>query len=171
MSHELDFLESVRATLYPKLHSSLSKLGLYSVGKVGERQYVATLSVTEDAIEKELLHNACFQRSLLAAYKSHRDGRDSTLSLRLVEDGSNRCYNRKYVEEGMQLHLTALPAHEDRDGKIDLYAHYEDDWASSPIAHLRAKNFSAVAGVKKATALLHNSTYFKEGDDYTVQKL
>lgn len=171
MSHNLDFLESLRAKLYPKLHNGLSAVGLYSTGSVSEDQYVATLNFGEEAAEKELLHNGCFQRNVLAAYKSHSDGRDSTLSLRLTADGSKRCYNREYVEEGMQLHLTLLPAHPDRSGNLDIYAHYEDDWASSPISHLRSKNFSAIAGVKKATALLRNSTYFKEGEDYTVQKL
>lgn len=171
MSHNLDFLEKFRASLYPKLHSSLRSLGLYSVGKVGEDQYVCTLRVSEDEIEKELLHSGGFQRNVLAAYKEHPDGRESTLSLRLTHSGSEKEYDREFVEPGMQLHLTLLPAvSSNSDATLDVYAHYEDDWASSPLAHLRSKNFSAVEGRKRALALFDVTTFLSRGDDYVIEK-
>jgi len=152
MSHKLDFLESIRAYLYPKLHSSLRLLGLYSIGKVGENQYVTTVDVPEDKLEKQLNHGEGFERNLIAAYKEHRgDGRESTLSLRLTHET-----RPELIEPGMQLHLTFLAALPDRQGTLDVYAHYEDNWESSPLAHLRSKNFSAELGVKKAKQILES---------------
>lgn len=168
MSHEHDWIETVRQYLYPKLHKSLSSVGLYSMGHLGEAQYVCTFHISEDAVEKDLLHRADWERNPIAAYKVHRDGRESTLSLRLTYQGDTT--DREYVEQGMQLHLTFFPSAEGRDGAIDCYAHYEDDWVAAPFAHLRAANFSAKEGVKRTTAYLRNATYFADGDEYTIQE-
>lgn len=167
MSHEHDWIETARAYLYPKIHKYLDPFGLYATGGVGENQYVATFHVPEDKVEKSFLHKGNWERNPIAAYKTHSDGRESTLSLRLTHKGDTT--RREYVEPGMQLHLTFFKARSDRKGAIDCYAHYEDDWSTAPIAHLRGKRFSAKEGVKRTTGYLRHAAYFAEGDEYTIQ--
>lgn len=166
MSHEHDWIEAFRASVYPAIHPYITRFGLYSTSHVGPDQYVATFTVSEEVIEELLLHRGNFERNPVAAYKTHTDGRKSTLSLRLTHEGDTS--KREYVEPGMQLHLTFFPSKEGRKGTVDCYAHYEDDWAVSPWAHLRSKNFSSKEGVKRAHAYLRNATYLSQGNDYTI---
>jgi len=136
---------------------------LYSTATVTPHQYVCSLSVAEEGLEKEVLHEPHgWQRNPVAAYKYHSDGRGSTLSLRLTHKDSTSAYGRTYAEPGMQLHWTIFPS--ERGGAdIDLYAHYEDDWMASPLAHLRGDNMSSKEGVKRSLALLRRETSYEEG--------
>jgi hypothetical protein len=159
MSHTLDFLEGLRKYWYPRLHGLLTSLGVAGLEgrrNISENAYVCTVSVSEDAFEKELLHGSGFQRNLLAKYKTRPDGPDSTLSLRKVYDSND-----------MQLHVTVFPSTR-RSGALDLYAHYEKDWAEDPRGHLRGKSFSVAEGRARTLAALRDDTYFAEGEDYEV---
>jgi hypothetical protein len=59
----------------------------------------------------------------------------------------------------MQLHITLFPReYTDESGRI-IFAHYEADWRSRPIAHLRGKDFSAIEGVRRAKVFFNRSTF------------
>lgn len=47
--------------------------------------------------------------------------------------------NPEVIEEGKQVHITLFDR-VDGPGR-EIYAHYEDDWRSAPLAHLRSANF------------------------------
>ena len=61
--------------------------------------------------------------------------------------------SRGLVEPGRQLHIMIFERADEQPGR-EIYAHYEDDWRSAPVAHLREKNFDVKQGVKKAIDLL-----------------
>jgi len=152
-----DWIESLRLYLYPKLHEPLSGFGdsigvrLYATGGVGGNQYVGTLSENEEVIEKELDERAV--RNPIACLKTLPDGRVSEGSWVLLHDE-----NPALIEPGMQLHLTMFDR-EDGEAGREIYAHYEDDWRTAPLAHLRGKNFNPKEGVSIATEYFNDETY------------
>lgn len=113
-------------------------------GKVYEPQYVGTVRIGEEELEETLFHPTDARYNWLAYWKKHNgDGRDSTGSWKLRYPR-----HKRYVERGMQLHMTLFPAR-DGDG-LDVYAHYEYDNVKHPIKHLKEKRFSARKGVTLA---------------------
>lgn len=146
-----DWIEPFRRTLYPKLHPYLELVGGYGVGHVGEKQYIGKLDESEDAIEVELDDRG--RRNPIACLKSLDDGRVSEGSWVLLHGD-----NPALIEEGMQVHITMFQREDGETGR-ELYAHYEDDWRSAPLDHLRENNFSASDGVTRATEYLDEHTY------------
>ncbi|UBF19989.1 hypothetical protein HRTV-22_gp34 [Halorubrum virus HRTV-22] len=147
-----DWQEGLRAWLYPRLHPFLTPFGGYGVGETRLNQYVGAFSEGEESIELELV-DAGFRRNPIACFKSLPDGRESEGSWVLIpEDAPD------YVAPGMQLHVTMFKRADGQKGR-EMYAHYEDDWRSAPFAHLRAKNFSAAAGVDIARDYLDKETF------------
>lgn len=170
MTHQHDYIERFRRYWYPKLHGLLRRVEvgvpLFSKATTDEDRYAATFHIDEDTLEETFLHDLGFERNPIAAYKTHEDGRQSTLSIRLT-NGVSENRGGQYVEPGMQLHATFFPSEYD-DGTIDMYAHYEKDWARHPIQHLRGVGTNSLQGVKRVLALIHNSTYLSENEDYTI---
>ncbi|UBF19107.1 hypothetical protein HRTV-14_gp34 [Halorubrum phage HRTV-14] len=147
-----DWQEGVRAWLYPRLHPFLTPFGGYGVGHTAVNQYIGKFSEGEESIELELV-DAGFRRNPIACFKSLPDGRKSEGSWVLIpEDAPD------HVAPGMQLHVTMFKRADGQKGR-EMYAHYEDDWRSAPVAHLRAKNFSAAAGVDIARDYLDERTF------------
>jgi len=147
-----DWQEGLRAWLYPRLHPLLTPFGGYGVGETRLNQYVGVFSEGEESIELELV-NVGFRRNPIACFKSLPDGRASEGSwVLLPEDAPD------HVAPGMQLHVTMFERSDGQKGR-EFYAHYEDDWRSAPVAHLRAKNFSAAAGVDIARGYLDERTF------------
>lgn len=159
-----DWQEGVRATLYPWLHPKLQAVGdrvgvpLYAVGHVGYDQFVGVATEDEEVIEDELAAVG-FRRNPISCFKSLPDGRESEGSWVLLHEDAP-----EYVEVGMQLHVTLFAAdtHTDHRG---IYAHYEDDWRQSWLAHLREENFSAVAGVDTCRTVIDTETFLTFKDD------
>lgn len=146
-----DWQEGVRRRWYPLLHPLLEPLGGYSVGTVDGDQYVGKLDEDEDAIEDELDDRG--RRNPIACLKSLDDGRVSEGSWVILHGDSP-----DLVDPGMQLHVTMFVRSDGESGR-ELYAHLEDDWRVSPLAHLREKNFDEAAGVAKATEYFDEHTY------------
>lgn len=150
-----DWIETVRRSLYPKLHPVLvnSPIPGYGVGFVGEKQYVATLTeITEEPFEKEL-GELGFRRNVLSCFKTnHKDEKSEGSWVLLSQDDPN-----DRLADDRQLHIT-LFNHPIRDG-LDVYAHEEYDWRVKPFAHLREKDFAPVKGANYARELLDEQTY------------
>lgn len=148
-----DWQESLRRNLYPELHNVLIPIGGYGIAGVNDDEYVGKTTIDEETLEEELVDLGLI-RNPIAAYKTHTDGRQSEGSWVLIAE--NDTFD--LVEPGMQLHLTLLPR---RDGKAgrEIFAHYEDDWRDSAVAHLKAENHSKEIGVRKTTELLDEESY------------
>lgn len=58
----------------------------------------------------------------------------------------------------MQVHITMFDRKDGGRGR-EIYAHYEDDWRTAPLAHLREKNLSSKRGAEIATEYLDNHSY------------
>jgi hypothetical protein len=154
LNEDDDYIEELRGYWYPRIHPVLTKYTpAYGVATVSEAQFVREVSLSEDALEAELTEVG-FARNPLAAFKSHPDGRESEGSWVLIPERDD--YG--LVEPGMQLHITLLPRTDDATGRA-IYAHYEDDWRVSPLAHLRSANFDVEAGVTKVDWLLDNEMF------------
>jgi len=147
-----DWIEGVRRYLYPKLNPYLKPVGGYSLGKVTESQYVGVLEEDEDTIERGL-DDMC-RRNPIAALKELNDGRVSEGSWVILHED-----NPDLVEKGMQLHFTLFELQDGSRGR-EVYAHYEDDWRTSWLAHLRSMNLSASEGVDLATEYFNEHTFF-----------
>ena len=147
-----DWQEGLRANLYPLLHPYLKPLGGYAVGETRLNQYVGRFDEDEESIEEELV-DAGFRRNPIACFKSLPDGRASEGSWVLLNEDAP-----DHVAPGMQLHVTMFERADGQKGR-EVYAHYEDDWRSAPVAHLRAKNFSAAAGVDITRDYLDERTF------------
>jgi len=153
-----DWQEDLRRYWYPRLHNTLDGIGdrigvpLYAVGKIGYNQYVGKFDEDEESIEVELV-DVGFRRNPISCFKSLPDGRESEGSWVLLNEDAP-----DHVAPGMQLHVTIFERADDQPGR-EFYAHYENDWRTAPIAHLRAKNFSAAAGVDIARDYLDDSTF------------
>lgn len=147
-----DWQETLRAKLYPALHTGLQAVGLYGVGTVGNDQYVGTSKIDEETLEEELVALG-FKRNPVACYKRLPDGRGSTGSWVLLPEDAKR------VENGMQLHVTLFPT---RVGEgVEVYAHYEDDWRKRPLSHLREKRFRPHEGASLARAILMQHSFIE----------
>jgi hypothetical protein len=154
-----DYMEEFRGYWYPRLHPLLDKYTpAYGKASVSERQLVGTVDVTEETLEEELV-DIGFVRNPLAAYKIHEDGRESEGSWVLLEEHDE--YD--IIDPGMQLHLTLFKSHAKVDGRA-IYAHYEDDWRVSPLAHLRSENLSGAVGAQKAHRLLDAKSFVEVKD-------
>lgn len=125
-------------------------------GRVYENQYVGTVKMNEEQLEKAVFHPGDVQRNLPAYWKYHADdGRDSEGSWRMTH-----WTHPEYVERGHQLHITIFRNAENPD-YIDIYAHYEVSWSYDPIKHLREIGFSPDKGVRIAREWFDNRTYVK----------
>lgn len=153
-----DWQEGFRATYYPWLNSHLESIGkkigipLYATGHVSNSQYIGVALEGEETIEEELV-KAGFRRNPIACYKSLKDGRKSEGSWVLLHEDAP-----EYVEKEMQIHLTLFEAEIDNSYR-ELYAHYEDDWRTSWLKHLKETNFSTKVGVEKATDVINDETF------------
>lgn len=146
-----DWMEGVRRKYLPLIHPLIEPVGGYSVGTVYGEQYVGKVEESEDVVEEALEERA--RRNPIACLKSLEDGRVSEGSW-VVLHGD--CPD--LVEPGMQLHITLFQPENDNIGR-ELYAHYEDDWRSRPLAHLREKNFQPVRGAEMATKFFNERTF------------
>jgi len=135
MSHGVaDFLEQVHHFLYGLLR-----------GFVHENQYVGTVKMGEEELEKTLFHPTDARYNWLAYWKTHRDdGRDSEGSWKLRHPR-----HAEYVDRGMQVHMTLFPSTENPDW-LDVYAHHEYDNVLHPIKHLKEHKFSPKEGKERA---------------------
>ncbi|UBF22187.1 hypothetical protein HRTV-2_gp39 [Halorubrum virus HRTV-2] len=153
-----DWQEKTRRSLYPWLHPRLQRLGdligvpMYAMGGVGHNQYVGKLDEGEEAIEIDLV-DLGFRRNPIACLKSLPDGRVSEGSWALVHEDAP-----EVIEPGMQLHVTMFERDDGQPGR-EIYAHYEDDWRTSPLTHLREKNFSVLKGVEIAREYLDSESF------------
>lgn len=145
-----DWQEQLRRNYYPKLHKYLKPFGGYATGHVGEKQYIGKFNEDEDAIEAELDDRG--RRNPIACLKSLSDGRVSEGSWVILHED---CPD--LVEEGMQIHMTLFVRADGKSGR-EIYAHYEDDWRSAPIAHLRESNFQVEKGAKLGTEYVNEYT-------------
>lgn len=148
-----DWIEWFRRILFPFLHPALRRFGGYSIGTVGENQYVGTFDEDEEIIEQEIAATGAI-RNPVAAFKTQRDGRLSEGSWAFLHK-SDPSYR---TEPGMQVHITMF---ERRDGKPgrELYAHYEHDWRESPAEHLAEIGFDVARGVSIAKEIVDDHTY------------
>lgn len=130
------------------LHHSLYK---WVRGRTGDNQYVGTVKMGEEELERALFHPNNVSYNWLAYWKRHPDGRDSEGSWKLR-------YPRHsdYVERGMQIHITLFPSTENPDW-IDVYAHYEWDNIRHPIRHIREDHFSPKEGVDRARNFIRDN--------------
>lgn len=142
-----DWQEKLRSFLYPKLHGYLRSLSdvigvpLFAVKETSEARHVGTVGVSAEELEVQLA-NAGARRNPIAAYKTLPDGRASIGSWVIIYQS-----HPDLVEPGMQLHFTLF---ESDGGRVGVHAHYEDDWRSSAIKHLRGTNFDVDSGKEKA---------------------
>lgn len=138
----LEVFEPVREALFPVLDPFLRPLGGYAIGSTGPDQYVGSVYMDEEDLEKVIL-SIGFTLNYGAALK-HRVAPDSSD----IEDGSyawRKSYFAKY-----QIHLMYYL--EDK-GEIRLYAHKEYNWHRYPIKHIKTVYFNTVKArnfVKKA---------------------
>lgn len=146
-----DWQEGVRRRWYPLIHPFIEPFGGYAVGTVGGNQYVGVLAEAEDAIEDALDDRG--RRNPIACLKSLEDGRVSEGSWAILHGDSP-----DLVEPGMQLHVTMFVRSDGEPGR-ELYAHLEDDWRVSPLAHLREKNFDPERGVALAMEYFDTHTH------------
>lgn len=153
-----DWIEATRRKIYPKIHDELVSLGdligirLFATGTVGWNQYVGKFDEDEESIEEELEALSSI-RNPIACLKELRDGRLSEGSWVLLHEDYP-----ELIEEGMQLHFTLFERDDGQPGR-EVYAHYEDDWRVSPIAHLRGENWDVKHGVKIAGEVFNDSTF------------
>lgn len=145
-----DWQEGFRAKWYPRFHPYLELVGGYGIGTVGSNQYVGYTKLDEETLEEELV-DLGFVRNPISCYKHGPDGRPSTGSWVLLAEDSKR------IDPGMQLHVT-LFLKGDEDG-VDIFAHYEDDWRTAPLAHLREKNFQPEYGASLARSIFDKNSF------------
>lgn len=159
LSSDDDWIERFRKFVYPRIHDELSAVGdslginLYATGIVTWNQYVGDLDEAEDTIESEI--DAFARRNPIACLKELKDGRESEGSWVFLHQNNN-----DLIEPGMQLHITMFQR-EDGEAGREIYAHYEDDWRTAPLAHLRANNFNEDKGVKLAKQFFDENTFLK----------
>jgi hypothetical protein len=162
-----DWQEPVAGYLYPKLHQYLVWLGgligvpLYAIGGTGSSQYVGKVDIDEETLEHEFADLGLL-RNPITAYKIKADGREQEGSWVLWHDYDSR----GLVEPRRQLHIMIFERADEQPGR-EIYAHYEDDWRSAPIAHLREKNFDVEQGVEKATDLFDDWSFITLKDSTT----
>lgn len=149
-----DWIESFRRVWYPRLHPYLTSIPgpvpFYSLGHVGPLQDVGWVSIDEEEFE-EILVDLGFQRNPIACFKSdpHDHLSEGSWVLRVRDDEFD------LLEPGMQLHITLFASDA---GDLEIFAHVEDDWRVSPIAHLRGDNFRPVMGRTHMRSLLDEHT-------------
>lgn len=147
-----DWIEDVRAWLYPRLHPHLKRYGGYGVGNVYPDQYVGTSYIDEEPLEEELVALG-FVRNPVACFKYHTDGRASEGSWALLaaDDTTGR------LAANRQVHVTLFESAGGRG--LDIYAHEEFDWRRAPLKHLREVDFSPADGVSYCHELLGGRSF------------
>lgn len=154
-----DWQEASAGYLYPKLHRYLVRLGdligipLYAIGGASSTQHVGTVGLDEEVLEGEFVDLGLL-RNPITAYKIKADGREQEGSWVLWPEYDNH----DLVEPGRQLHVMIFERADGKPGR-EIYAHYEDDWRVSPVAHLRETNFDVEQGVAKATELFDDWSF------------
>lgn len=114
-------------------------------GNVYPNQYVGTVKMGEEELEKDLFHPTNARYNWLAYWKKHaKDDRDSEGSWKLRHPR-----HKEYVGKGKQVHITLFQS-KFYDGGIDVYAHYEYDNIKHPWKHYHEHEFSAAKGVNRA---------------------
>lgn len=136
-----DFLEWLHHFLY-----------FFIRGNTYSNQYAGTVYLDEEELEKVVFHPHGVSYNPLSYWKRIRD-RNSVGSWRLIHQS-----HPTYIEVGMQLHWT-LYRNPDNSEYIDIYAHYEKDWSSDPLGHLREINFSAKKGVELTRRFFRDDTF------------
>lgn len=120
-----DWVESVRRRYWFKLHEVLSMLGGYAAGAESHDEYVCTVSVEEDELERGLYRGG-YHRNFIAAFKYiERSGEQ------VPSEGS--WVHRETIFHSKQGHARFYASTE--DGKLDVYHHYETSWVRHPIKH------------------------------------
>jgi hypothetical protein len=144
-----DYIERFRRFLYPKLHGFLKLFGGYSVGKTGKNQYVGTLDMSDEELER-VLAKLGFERNPIACYKrnEHGNGSIGSWALRSHDDPFGE------LEVDRQLHVTLF--HPVNGSGVAVYAHDEYDWQDKPIAHLKGRDFRPEDGVEYTKELLYS---------------
>lgn len=151
-----DWIEKVRRYLYPRLHPYLQKFGGFGIGKLREKQYVTTVKISEEELEKELVKIG-FERNPIAAYKSrYLDDGKSEGSWRLLP-GSDPIGG---IEKDKQLHITLFDPGSN-SGIIDIYAHYEYNWEHRPGDHLDAEEYNTEWAVDYTDRLINEYSYIE----------
>jgi len=157
LNADTDWIEGFRRFWYPKIHGILSRIGetigipLYARGVIRTHEPAGYIEESEEIIEKKI-ESISGERNPIAALKNLPNGR--------VSEGSWVFLHEDYpeiIEEDMQLHITLFETNRIGYERV-IYTHYEDNWRTSPIAHLQAKNFNRKAGVRKTLEILRNDT-------------
>lgn len=154
-----DWIEQIRRYLYPKLHPILKKFGGFGIGKLREKQYVTTVKISEEELEKELV-DIGFERNPIAAYKTrYLDDGKSGGSWRLLPNSDPE----GGIEAEKQLHVTLFRSNHP-EGKVDIYAHYECNWEKRPRDHLDAVDYDTEWAVDYTQRLINEYSYVDDFD-------
>ncbi len=143
MGFREDSVNALRRTILPQLHYVVhGTFEGYAVSHTTEDEYVGTVHCTEDEIEA-MLSEIDFSRNPIASLKVRFDGNTS--------EGSWVWRDHPFADD--QLHVV-LHADEDRDDRVDVYAHWERSWIRHPYAHYVARGYDADRGVELTRRLL-----------------
>lgn len=163
MSHREDYIEWFRETFYPPLHIVLEFFNFYATGELNPREYVGTVHVGEEELERRF-HDAGVVRNALAKYKRLPGGRRSTGSWRLTHG----THPQFITDPEMQLHITLFECPDKPlDEAVEVYAHYEKNYGKDAHGHLAGERYSIDAGVNMGRAFLRNkmnTRLYKEND-------
>lgn len=120
-----DWVESVRRRYWLKLNEVLSTFGGYSAGPERNIEYVCTVEVSEDELERALYRGG-YHRNVVAALKYREvDGG------RVPSEGS--WVHRSSIFDDKQGHARFYES-QHTDG-LDVFHHYETSWVTHPIKH------------------------------------
>jgi hypothetical protein len=121
-----DWVESARTRWFTRLHEALSLVGGYATIEKYKKEYVASVTISEDELER-VLYQGGYHRNLGAAkkYRAGSDGED------IWAIGS--WAHRESLMADMQDHATLFPGH--GEYTVDIYHHRETSWVAHPIKH------------------------------------
>ncbi len=143
MGFREDAVNAVRRTIVPQLHYLIyGSFGGYAVSHTTAEEYVCTAHCSEEALEAALSALG-FSRNPIASLKVRMDGNTS--------EGSWVWRSSPLADH--QLHVV-LHAIEDREERIDVYAHWECSWIRHPYKHYVARGYDAEKGVDLTRRLL-----------------
>ena len=129
-----DWVESRRRRVLSRLHELLSSFGGYAEAQSPRVDYVCTVDIGEEELEK-VLYQGGYHRNLLAAIHTRVLPDDAPAG---AEKSEGSWVYRPSFLASRQHHGRLYPA-VDGDG-IDLYAHNEYSNIVRPIKHYRSKN-------------------------------
>lgn len=149
MSHRLDFIETIRRVIIPRLGlitqfiEDVTGVPLYAESETHNTEFVGRVEMGEEAFEKYL--DGCgFERNPLSSWKH----------LKSTEEHEEASFRKVGFEDfpDYQVHVILYDGsliNNADTGYTYIYAHWEYRWDKHPIKHLKRENYNGPEGVRR----------------------